>query len=113
MKAFLLVVIVCCHQLLCDHQLEESTDKLVEEFKDQLVEEFMDQHEEFKDKLVDEFRDQLIEFTTPVQVKATDSEITLGVTLLNIKREKSIAELFQVQNSANSSEWDPSFQIRN
>ena len=91
MKALLLVVIVCCHQLLSDHQLE---------FMDQL-------EEEFTDKLVEEFTDQMVEFTTPEQVKATDSEITLGLTLLNIKREKSIAELFQVHNSANSSEWDP------
>ena len=97
MKALLLVVIVCCHQLLSDHQLE---------FMDQL-------EEEFTDKLVEEFTDQMVEFTTPEQVKATDSEITLGLTLLNIKREKSIAELFQVPNSANSSEWDPSFKIQN
>ena len=97
MKALLLVVIVCCHQLLSDHQLE---------FMDQL-------EEEFTDKLVEEFTDQMVEFTTPEQVKATDSEITLGLTLLNIKREKSIAELFQVHNSANSSEWDPSFKIQN
>ena len=113
MKALLLVVIVCCHQLLSDHQLEfmdqleeEFTDKLVEEFTDQMVEEFTDQLE-FTDKLEEEFTDQMVEFTTPEQVKATDSEITLGLTLLNIKREKSIAELFQVHNSANSSEWDP------
>ena len=37
-----------------------------------------------------------LEFTTPDQVKSTDSEITLGLTLLSIKRDKSIAELFQV-----------------
>ena len=38
-----------------------------------------------------------LEFTPPDQVKSTNSEITLGLTLLNIKQDKSIAELFQVQ----------------
>ena len=37
-----------------------------------------------------------LEFTGPEEVKATNSEITLGLTLVNIKREKTIAELFQV-----------------
>ena len=46
----------------------------------------------------------VVEFTAPEEVKATDSEITLGLTLLNIKRTKSIPELFQVRNSENSAD---------
>ena len=106
MKAFLLVVLVSCQQLMCDLQLElkdqlvEYTDELVEhtdklaEHMDKLVE-YTDELVEYTDKLVK--TDELVEFTAPEQVKATDSEITLGLTLLNIKRVKSIAELFQVK----------------
>lgn len=36
-----------------------------------------------------------LEFTEPDQVKAIDTEITIGLTIVNIKRVKSITELFQ------------------
>ena len=42
-----------------------------------------------------------LEFTEPDQVKAIDTEITLGLTIVNIKRVKSITELFQVSATKN------------
>ena len=40
--------------------------------------------------------EQSADFREPQEVVANDSEITLGLTLLNIKRVKSIADIFQV-----------------
>ena len=40
--------------------------------------------------------EQSTDFREPQEVVADDSEITLGLTLLNIKRVKSIADIFQV-----------------
>ena len=40
--------------------------------------------------------EQSADFREPQEVVADDSEITLGLTLLNIKRVKSIADIFQV-----------------
>ena len=40
--------------------------------------------------------EQSADFREPKEVVANDSEITLGLTLLNIKRVKSIADIFQV-----------------
>ena len=40
--------------------------------------------------------EQSADFREPQEVVADNSEITLGLTLLNIKRVKSIADIFQV-----------------
>ena len=42
-----------------------------------------------------------LEFIEPAEVNAIDNEITLGLTIVNIKRVKSITELFQVSAAKN------------